>query len=107
MSKLDRLVFLMLVGFARLFAGRQSAIRFAAWLEPLVGITEDTIELTDDEGGRMSDIDLLAKMGTDASKWLDEYMDRFGDEAPDEGTLLGWFANAIEAGRNAGITEDE
>jgi hypothetical protein len=54
----------------------------------------------------MSDIDLLAEMGTDASKWVDEYMDRFGDEVPDEGTLLGWFANAIEAGRSAGITED-
>ena len=55
----------------------------------------------------MSDIDLLAEMGTDASKWVDEYMRRFGDEAPDEGTLLGWFANAIEAGRNAGITTED
>ena len=46
----------------------------------------------------MSDVDLLAEMGTDASKWVDEYMARFADELPDEENLLGWFANAIEAG---------
>ena len=54
----------------------------------------------------MSDIDLLAKMGTDAAKWANEYMDRFSDETPDKGTLIGWFANAIEAGRSVGITEN-
>ena len=46
----------------------------------------------------MTDVDLLAKMGIDASTWVDEYMARFSDELPDEGNLLGWFANAIEAG---------
>ena len=50
----------------------------------------------------MSDSDLLTKMGTDAAKWAGEYMDRFGDEVPDEENLIGWFANAIEAGRTAG-----
>ncbi len=53
------------------------------------------------EDDRMSDSDLLTKMGTDAVKWVDEYMARFANELPDEGNLLGWFANAIEAGRDA------
>ncbi len=39
MSKLDRLMFLMWTGFVRLSAGRENAIKFADWLEPL--ITED------------------------------------------------------------------
>ena len=46
----------------------------------------------------MSDIDILAKMGTDAEVWADEYMERFANELPDRGNLIGWFANAIEAG---------
>ena len=49
----------------------------------------------------MSDGDLLAKMGTDAKIWANEYMERFGNELPDEDNLMGWFANAIEAGRGA------
>ncbi len=39
MNKLDRFMFLLWVGFVRLFAGRENAVTFAAWLEPLV--TED------------------------------------------------------------------
>ena len=54
----------------------------------------------------MSDTDLLAKMGTDAAVWATEYEQRFPDGTPDWGTLVGWFANAIEAGRSAGVTED-
>jgi hypothetical protein len=52
----------------------------------------------------MNDVDLLAKMGTDAAKWATEYEQRFSDETPDWGTLVGWFANAIEAGRAAAFT---
>ncbi len=55
----------------------------------------------------MSDTDLLAKMETDAATWATEYEQRFLDKTPDWGTLVSWFANAIEAGRNAGVTEDE
>ena len=47
-------------------------------------------------------IDLLARMGTDAAIWATEYEERFPDKTPDWGTLVGWFANAIEAGRTAG-----
>ena len=36
MSKLDRFMFLMWVGFVRLFTGRENAIKFADWLEPLI-----------------------------------------------------------------------
>ncbi len=36
MSILDRFMFLLWVGFVRLFAGRENAVTFAAWLEPLI-----------------------------------------------------------------------
>tara|TARA_Y100000296_G_scaffold49760_1_gene57017 strand:- start:2949 stop:3125 length:177 start_codon:yes stop_codon:yes gene_type:complete len=48
----------------------------------------------------MNDADLLSAMGTDAQTWAQEFCARFPGN--DEGTMLGWFANAIEAGRNAG-----
>ena len=54
----------------------------------------------------VNDQGLLAKMGTDAARWANEYEARFPDRTPDWGTLVGWFANAIEAGRSAGITEE-
>jgi len=41
-----------------------------------------------------------AVMGTDARLWASEFVRLFGND-PDEGTMLGWFANAIEAGRDA------
>ncbi len=46
----------------------------------------------------MSDSDLLAKMGTDAVKWTDEFLIRWPQEPDAAEALLGWFANAIEAG---------
>ncbi len=48
------------------------------------------------------DTDLLAKMGIDAAIWATEYEERFPDKTPDWGTLVCWFANAIEVGRTAG-----
>ena len=42
---------------------------------------------------------LLRQMGTDASKWAKEFYARF--PFVDEGVMLAWFANAIEAGRDA------
>lgn len=38
---------------------------------------------------------LLAFMGTDASRWASEFCAMHGG---DEGLMIGWFANAIEAG---------
>lgn len=40
---------------------------------------------------------------TDASVWTDEFMTEFGDRKDDIdwGLMVGWFANAIETGRNA------
>ena len=42
----------------------------------------------------------LDDMGTDGQKWAQAFVDRFGG---DEGLMIGWFANAIEAGRTAGM----
>ncbi len=49
----------------------------------------------------MSDQDLIAKKGTDAVKWTDEFLSRFPHEPHAAETLSTWFANAIEAGRDA------
>ncbi len=54
--------------------------------------------------GEMTGGQLLAKMGTDASKWTDEFLAIFPAGTNDWGTLVGWFANAIEAGR--GLEEE-
>ena len=48
----------------------------------------------------MKDNDLLAHMGTDAEKWAASFCEKFPEV--DQGLMLGWFANAIEAGRTAG-----
>lgn len=57
---------------------------------------------------RETDGALLARLGTDAEKWTREFLDRLLTHSQvldpiDEGWVLGWFANAIEAGRSAGI----
>lgn len=57
----------------------------------------------------------LARMGTDAAKWAAEWVKVAEDISEhvamrcdtsrkllDEGWMITWFANAIEAGRNAG-----
>ena len=43
---------------------------------------------------------LPSKLGTDASKWAAAFCQRFPDKSPDEGTMIGWFANAIEQARD-------
>lgn len=50
---------------------------------------------------RESDGDMLARLGTDAVKWADEFvaMER-RDGRASEGTLIGWFASAIGAGES-------
>lgn len=43
---------------------------------------------------------------TDAAVWTDAFIERFGDgPCPDWGTMVGWFANAIETGRAHDATE--
>jgi hypothetical protein len=54
------------------------------------GVKSTLEELTD--GG------LLGYMGTDAQRWAQEFCVMHGG---DEGLVIGWFANAIEAGRSA------
>lgn len=48
----------------------------------------------------IADEKLMQYMGTDAMKWAEQLCVRFPDI--DEGLMLAWFANAIEAGRDAG-----
>lgn len=48
-----------------------------------------------------TDGDLLARLGTDGQKWAQEFLAKFPDPSKiDEGLMIGWFANAIEAGAN-------
>ena len=49
----------------------------------------------------MNDAELLVKMGTDAAKWANAFCERFPQ--CDQGVMLSWFANAIEAGRTEGL----
>ena len=52
----------------------------------------------------MSVIDLVKNQDTDANKWASAFMAKIEREFPgvDHGTMLAWFANAIEVGRLAG-----
>lgn len=50
---------------------------------------------------RESDGELLARLGTDAVKWAEEFLRRFRDNTMgpiDEGLMTAWFAAAIGAG---------
>lgn len=43
---------------------------------------------------------------TDASRWAAAFLQRFSGVYPlDEGTMLAWFASAIETGRTAGQSQ--
>ncbi len=55
----------------------------------------------------MTDVQLLAKMRIDAAKWTEEFLVLFPEGTNDWGTLVGWFANAIEVGRDAGHSSRE
>lgn len=46
----------------------------------------------------------MDRVGTDAREWSREFIRIFGNRSDeiDEALMIGWFANAIEAGRNAG-----
>lgn len=49
-----------------------------------------------------TDGDVLMRLGTDGAKWAAEFKQvalRLGHSDMDEGWLICWFANAIEAGR--------
>lgn len=49
----------------------------------------------------MTDSELLDYMGTDAIRWAEKF-EEFRKEDPEKvlelGTMIGWFANAIQAG---------
>lgn len=50
---------------------------------------------------RISEVELVGVFNPQV--WAEQFMDRFkgkriGDDGPDTGTMIGWFANAIMAG---------
>lgn len=47
--------------------------------------------------------EFLRRVGTDADKWADEFLKRYNKMKRDD--VVAWFANALEAGRAAGINE--
>ena len=49
----------------------------------------------------MSDAETLAWMGTDAQRWAEAFAQLHPGKG-DPSLMIGWFANAIEAGRSAG-----
>lgn len=49
---------------------------------------------------KMTAPQMMSVVGMDASKWSEAYCQHFPDA--DEGTILGWFANAIMAGYDHG-----
>lgn len=51
----------------------------------------------------MNETQWLAEVGTDAAKWTDKFVQT--NPAADWGTMVSWFAGAIEAGRTAGKQE--
>jgi hypothetical protein len=58
----------------------------------------------------MKDTELLQFMGTDGAKWAVEFRRvalELGYADMEEAWLIGWFANAIEAGRSAGLRTEK
>ena len=56
---------------------------------------------------RMNDVETIAYCGNDAKKWTDAFDARFSGERIDYGTMLGWFANAIETASAEQIRQAE
>lgn len=64
----------------------------------------DSASCDDQDWSAMTSAELLSSMGTDARKWARAFMTISKDHPglpSDEGTMLGWFANAIMAGWDA------
>lgn len=92
----DRRVAKLEAALARCGASRERALAENSELWKRLDATHDTRTLTADGPEPVS----LDDMGTDGQKWAQAFVDRFGG---DEGLMIGWFANAIEAGRTAGM----
>lgn len=60
-----------------------------------------------------TDGEFLARVGADGQKWANEFLGRCGDRITEDTSpgsdfnhiTMGWFANAIEAGRTAGYSQ--
>ncbi len=71
------------------------------WKEPLclADVESESWEVYEEESSGK----FLQRLGTDGTNWAKEFMDLFEDKKDkiDEELMIGWFCNAIEAGRNA------
>ncbi len=45
---------------------------------------------------KLEGADFLHALGDDAAKWAEAFCQTFPDAGIDEGTMIAWFANAIE-----------
>ena len=67
--------------------------------------TETRFDIED--GGEYQDSPSWKSPGTDAERWAEEFMRRVVECTPpmpiSKGLMVGWFANAIMAGADAGI----
>ena len=73
-----------------------------------MSVTPNAVTPNADSGGhpdrvveRISEAELVGTF--DAQVWAEQFMDifggkRIGEDGPDTGTMIGWFANAIMAG---------
>lgn len=74
---------------------------------PVVLVDDEFAPPTERTKMTETDGQLLARIGTDAAKWTDAFLERFPDGCNDWGTMVGWFANAIEAGKSASAPPTE
>ena len=72
-------------------------------IEALADEAEMGYEWHDD--GTVDSVGKILLATTDAAVWAHHFKDQFGDVAPDEYTMLTWFANALETGRGQGRKE--
>ena len=78
----------------------ERAVDVLARLRDVVTATRDAVRVA--SPSEESGTELRRRLGTDPREWAAEFVRTFGGETvgerPDEDTLTGWFANALDAG---------
>lgn len=89
----------------RNLTGKDAEFCFSGWGGKLTRLQLNVVrpdEFPLSDRGKESSADMLARIGTDAQLWARAFLAMdFDPDSIDEGLLIGWFANAIEAGRIA------
>lgn len=85
--------------------GKEAEFCFSGWGGKLTAVQLNIVRPAEFPlPERESSADMLARVGTDAQLWARAFLAMdFEPDSIDEGLLIGWFANAIEAGRDAGL----